>query len=420
MTQPTSEEPTESPESTPQSSFKLRELIWPVYVPSFMLMMAQGTILPTLPIFARDELDTSLLLAGLVVSAREFGLVGMDIPAGILVSKIGPKWTMVMGVAIFGVSAILAGISDNYWYLFGARLIAGGSFAIWSISRFTYLAANVPSTSRGRAAALFGGTARAAGILGPVIGGFAAQEFGIRTPFFIQAGLAGATLIVVLATAHKLREVKRIPAKENPIKGFRIVMASDMRRFLPATIAAVTLQFLRKIREIIPLWGSAIGISEGQIGIILSSASALDTAIFPISGLTMDKLGRRFTVGPAFLLIASSMILLSLASSFALLLGAALLVGMGNGLTSGFVLTLSGDLAPKADPGSFIGVWRLLTDLGGSLSAPSISALAQGTSLSTAALAASGFGIFGFLVVILTMQETLKRKPRGPTKPKAI
>ena len=128
------------------------------------------------------------------MSAREFGLVGMDIPAGILVSKIGPKWTMVIGVAIFGVSAILAGISDNYWYLFAARLIAGGSFAIWSISRFTYLAANVPATSRGRAAALFGGTARAAGILGPVIGGFAAQEFGIRTPFFYSSRLGGGNV----------------------------------------------------------------------------------------------------------------------------------------------------------------------------------------------------------------------------------
>ncbi len=390
---------------TPEN-FRIRSIILTVYIPAFLLMMGQAVILPTLPTFSIDELGASLVLAGLVVSAKDFGTMVFDVPAGMLASRLGLRNSMIIGVLLFMIAAIGAGFSNNYWVLFATRILAGGSFALWSISRFTYMALTIPSSSRGKASAVFGGVGRTAFIVGPLAGGFAAEFIHVRAPFFIQACLAVVTLVIVLYTSRNLQIVSIKQKRHGIMDGFKTFLHGNKRVLVPAAMVAVTLQFQRKMREIFPLWGKAIGLSESDIGTILSISGVADTLMFPISGFAMDNLGRKFTAVPAFLLLASSMAVLYFADGFGLMLFAAVLGGVGNGLTSGFILTMSGDLAPKENPGDFIGVWRLITDGGASAGPLSISAIAQTTSLSLAALVAVGIGLFGALVAIFFMRDT--------------
>ena len=55
---------------------------------------------------------------------------------------------------------------------------------------------------------------------------------------------------------------------------------------------------------------------------------------------------------------------------FSLQLGA-LLLGFGNGLGAGTMMTLGADLAPSRSRGEFIGIWRFIGD-GGSVGGPLI------------------------------------------------
>ena len=43
----------------------------------------------------------------------------------------------------------------------------------------------------------------------------------------------------------------------------------------------------------------------------------------------------------------------------------AMVLAVGNGLSSGILLTLGADVAPKTNPAPFLGSWRTLTDAGG-------------------------------------------------------
>lgn len=43
----------------------------------------------------------------------------------------------------------------------------------------------------------------------------------------------------------------------------------------------------------------------------------------------------------------------------------AVAVGLGNGMSSGVVMTLGADHAPPASRASFLGTWRLVADVGG-------------------------------------------------------
>ncbi len=388
-------------------------LILSLYLPVFLLTLGQGIILPALPGFAADELGASIVLIGLVVSARDFGLMAFDIPAGILTSRLGTHRTMIIGVCFVILSGLIVSVSSEYWMLFVGRFLAGIGFALWSVSRFTYMAIALPVKVRGRVSSTFGGIVRASTVVGPIIGGFTSEFIDIRAPFYIQAGLAVLALILILSLRSKLTndsQVSVVHSDHSILSGIKMLLQGDKRILLPATAVAVLLQFLRKVREIIPIWGNSIGLSESSIGIILSISSSLDFAMFPISGYTMDRFGRKFSVLPAFIFIAASMAVLGFAESFTTLLITTMLAGIGNGLTAGFLLTLSQDLAPSgSEKGSFIGIWRLITDTGGAASPPIITGIVQIFSPFTAAMSGVFIGITGAIIVTLFMRETLVR-----------
>ena len=61
-----------------------------------------------------------------------------------------------------------------------------------------------------------------------------------------------------------------------------------------------------------------------------------------------------------------------------------MVLGVGNGLSSGILLTLGADVAPRDDPAPFLGSWRTLTDAGGAITPLIVSGLTAAFSLALA------------------------------------
>lgn len=414
------EKPEARPTSHGRSSVRstIRALVWSVYVPSFLLSVGQGILIPVLPGFAKQEMAATIGLIGVVIAARHIGTMIFDVPAGILVTRLGLRRTMLGGVILFGIAAVWAGISPNVTSLIAARLLAGVSFALWSISRHTYIASAVPIDVRGRALSLFGGISRIATILGQLLGGVLAEYVGIRVPFFAQAAVAVLTLVVVLATTKNMTEPARSKARHNVFAELGTVVKRHRRDFATAGVAAVSLQFLRAGREfLIPVWGGELGLGEAKIGYIATASFAIDSMLFPIVGYSMDKWGRKSTGLPAFVVLALAIALIPLTGSFGALLAVGLLAGLGNGLSSGFVLIMGTDLSPKENPGEFLGVWRLISDTGGASGPIAIGGIAQIVTLGVASLATAGVGVFGTLMLIFVVKETMTRTSRRTVVP---
>jgi len=394
----------------------VRSLIWSVYAPSFLLSIGQGILIPVLPGFAKEEMAASIGLIGLVVAARYIGTMIFDVPAGILVGRIGLRKTMTAGVLLFGIAAIWAGMSPNFSSLMAARLLAGASYALWSISRHSYIAAVVPMDVRGRALALFGGLSRIATILGPLIGGILAEFVGIRVPFFAQATVAIFTLLMILVTAKNMVEPQQTGMRRNVFKELGSVISTHRSDFATAGVAAIALQFLRSGREfLIPVWGEEIGLGKDQIGYIATISFAVDSMMFPLVGYSMDRWGRKSTGIPAFLVLGMAIALIPQTGTFGALLAVGLLAGLGNGLSSGFVLITGTDLSPKNNPGGFLGVWRFISDTGGASGPVAIGGLAQIVTLGVASLATAGIGAFGAFMLIFIVKETMTRTPTRVT-----
>ena len=69
----------------------------PVYVPTALLGFAEGLLLPTLPAFALS-FDVSFAVASLVLAAAGIGTLIADLPAGMLLGRVGLKPTMLLSL----------------------------------------------------------------------------------------------------------------------------------------------------------------------------------------------------------------------------------------------------------------------------------------------------------------------------------
>ncbi len=180
-------------------------------------------------------------------------------------------------------------------------------------------------------------------------------------------------------------------------------------------LAAASLSAVRSARQVVlPLWGFSIGLDAQTIALVVGISGAIDFALFYASGQVMDRFGRLWAALPAMVLMGLGFIALAfthdLDSSAMWFAMFAAVLGVGNGLSSGILLTLGADVAPKSDPAPFLGSWRTLTDAGGAISPLLVSAITAVSSLSIATGAAGVVGLLGALAFVRWVPRFV---PRG-------
>ena len=123
----------------------------------------------------------------------------------------------------------------------------------------------------------------------------------------------------------------------------------------------------------------------------------------------MDRWGRKYAYVPSFLLQSFGMAMVPFAGDFGWLLVVSLVIGLGNGLGSGTMMTLGADLAPTESRGEFLGLWRFVGDFGSAGGPLVVGHIAQIAGLSTAPLIVAGIGLLGAAILGTLVPETLKR-----------
>jgi MFS family permease len=365
-------------------------------------------LIPTLPLFAK-EFATSYGWIGLVLAAEGVGRILGDIPAGFLLMRIGRNRSMVVGIllVVASVAALYGSSSAVQVVLF--RLIAGVGNATWNVSRHAYLAEATATYERGRAIAIFGGVNRIGSFVGPAVGGLVGAGFGLRMPFVLYTILASGACLVSAITVDKEQSRSTRP------RSFRIgeTLRQNWRVLLSAGSGQFCAQAVRAGRNvIIPLYGAdVIGLDIREVGLILSLASFVDMSMFYPAGIIMDRKGRKFAMVPCFAIQAVGMALIPSSDGFWGLLAATTLIGFGNGIGSGTMMTLGADLAPKESMGEFLGLWRLVGDGGHAGSPLIVGALSDFAGLTPATYVIAMIGLMSSAIFAIGVPETLRGRP---------
>ena len=164
----------------------MREMIGAVYLPSFLSAMAQHAIMIMLPLYAL-QFEDGAALAAMMLGSRGLGVMLADLPAGMLVSRIGDKSVMIVGLTLLIVVTGAAALFDSALALIIVALGSGIGTGLWTMARLVYVTDNVAFEQRGRVIAVMAGVQRASALIGPAVAGISVLALGYSTTFMIFA-----------------------------------------------------------------------------------------------------------------------------------------------------------------------------------------------------------------------------------------
>ncbi|MBK5222633.1 MAG: MFS transporter [Acidimicrobiia bacterium] len=391
----------------------LRSLTATVYLPALLFAIGQGAVIPIVALTA-DDLGASAALAGLIVAVRGIGTMAFDIPAGALIGRLGERRAMALGTGILGVALVGCVLSPGPYVFAGFMFVMGCGWSLWLLARLTYVSEVMPFHLRGRALSTLGGVQRIGNFIGPFIGAVAIVAIGLDGAYLVHIALAVAGLIVMMAVPDPHAAAQAVAHHHLPVMQ---ILRDHGHVFRTAGVGATCLSVLRSSRHaIVPLWGTHIGLDAAQVSVIFGISSAMDMTLFYPVGLLSDRLGRRAVAVPCLTILSIGFAAVPFTDSFAQLAAAGIVMGIGNGLGSGIVMTLGADYAPPAGRASFLGVWRLVSDIGqagGPLVAAGVTAVAT---LGAASGAVGLLRLLGAGVFVVALPPPYDEDPR-PARP---
>jgi MFS family permease len=400
--------------SSPEALISRRNLLLAVYLPTALLAFGQGILLVTIPVYAAS-LGIAYTAVSVITAAAAIGTLVTDVPAGVVLQRIGLRRSMLIGSGMVVTGSLALALPMSVEAMVVLRVMAGIGTALWGLSRHAFIAQSIPVAQRGRAIAMFGGINRVGTFGGPILGGFVATGAGIRFSF-VAAGVLGLFALIAAVRFIPDDAGHLVRKKGDARQRWKVVGATIREHRADLTAAGIAQLFAQMIRQgrqlLVPLIGTQqLGLSAAEVGTVITISAIVDMSMFFPAGFVMDRFGRKFASVPSFAIMALGILLVPFADSFWTLAGAGIVIGLGNGLGSGSMMTLGADLSPPGATGEFLGVWRLIGDLGAVLGPIAVGVVADQLGLRDSAYVLAAAGLASSLILLLLVKETRA----GPT-----
>jgi MFS family permease len=332
-----------------------------VYLPALLYGIGQGAIAPVVALSA-THLGASVAVAGLVVAAAGLGQVIGDIPAGALTNRIGERSAMLAATILVSFALAACLVVPNVWGLAVAIGCTGLAGAVWGLARQAYLSEAVPIELRARALSTLGGVQRIGSFIGPFLGAGAMKFLGTDGAYWVHlvAAVLACLVLVSLPDVEHRRGRGPVAAQST-----WVVIRDHFPVLRTLGVGALLVGAVRASRQVvIPLWALHIGLDAQTTSVIFGLSGAVDMLLFYPAGSVMDRLGRKWVAVPSMIVLGLAHLLLPLTHTATTLIAVALLMGIGNGLGAGVIMTLGADASPPVGRAQFLGAFRLFADTG--------------------------------------------------------
>lgn len=375
-------------------AFKISSLNLPVFAPSLLFGIGEGSLLPIIPASAQ-ALGADLPTAGVITGLVMVGTLVADIPAARLINIIGERKAMLLAAFIGGLGVLVSLLATSLWLLGAGMFLLGASVAVFGLARHSFLTEAVPYSHRARSLSILGGVFRAGHFFGPMLGALLITLFDIQAVYWsavIFSSLAALVLVFV--------KPDFMPDTPETTKGATWIVAKrESKKLATLGVVSAIMGGLRTARIVgLPLWALHIGLSPAATALYIGIAGALDLALSYSSGQIMDRFGRRWSALPTLLGLSLTFSLLTIATDPTTFLAVALAMSLANGVGSGIILVIGSDLAPAGQRNEFLASYRLLVDAGVAATPIVIASITAVFGLAIAMFWLTGTGIIGAIM----------------------
>jgi MFS family permease len=381
-------------------------------ITGFIVSLGQGLISPILPLYALS-FGVTVAMVGLLIASSSVARVFLDIPAGLVSERVGVKRFMIMGLVTVAVSALISGAAVNYWMLLLGLVLQGVGSAIYLTVSYIAISRVVPRQKRGRHMSLYISLQFLGASSGPILGGIVAQLFGLNVPFFFYAAFVLVSIPVLWSVVHKAEvESNEVPQKRIELGQIESILQNYTLMAINFALLAISLLRNGLLLTIVPLFAiNELELSPSLLGTILTLSAVANFLPLLPAGTLSDKVGRKVFMLASLLLSAGIIVLLPFtndALSFTALMVA---LGFALGLTGSIGAWVT-DVAPPAQLGTAMGVFRTVGDIG-SLLGPIVLTLLLGPT--------TIIGALPFLVtaMVLLAATAIVSRARDPARARA-
>ncbi|MDP2719506.1 MAG: MFS transporter, partial [Dehalococcoidia bacterium] len=330
-------------------------------------------------------------------------------------------------------SSLGMALSTEFWQLIVFRFLLGVSSAIHVVTAQIALADLSTTETRAQYLSLHSGSRQVGNSLGPAFGGFVAQFFGLRAPFYVYAGM---TVLASLWTYFFIPETSsKQPVTELPGRPVQPAFPEGSHKHInnsttlsviktlvrDSSFLLITLVVIGNFiaasggqQTILPLYGhSILGMTEGQLGLAMTLIAITTLVTVFMVGWLSDKVGRKVVIVPGVIGLAVSLTLFGLSKSIWMFMAAAVVMGLSRGIGGSIPAAYAADIAPPGQFGITLGLFRTFGDVGFFLGPILMGWLADtSNSLSVPLFATTGFLIAGAILFGLFARETVQKNNR--------
>ena len=350
---------------TPSSGKPLLVLFLTVFVD----LLGFGLIIPVLPIFALD-LGASSFMIGIIAASYSFMQFMFAGFWGGLSDKFGRRPIILISTLIMTVAYLIFGFSSSIVWLLVSRLLAGFGGANISAAQAFISDISAPeqrAKNFGKIGAAFG----LGFIIGPPLGGWLKDDFGIEWVGYVAAGIALLNfLLAYFLLPESLPSESRSDSLQikNPFVG----LATGMKRPVIRELLIINLIFIiafsmMQITSTI-MWEGHFGLNSKQIGYVFGFIGLLAITIQgTLLGWFNRKLGERklLTLGNVLVAIGLlSMPYVPVELFVPLELICLVFLSMGNAFLGPTISSLLSKNTSKQEQGFILGVAQSSGSLG--------------------------------------------------------
>lgn len=353
---------------------------------------------------------------GLISSCYFFGYTGMQIPAGILVDKLGKKKVLIPGFILFGLAAVMISMSQSISTIYIASVFAGIGCGSYYGSAYSLSSESIPEEKRGLSTAIINSGSAVGMGLGLIGSSLIVKQMGMpwQTMMYICIVAIIAMLvifIVVIKPEEKTVKVVKETEEEVPVEKTKM----DVKKLFSLKMITAYLLYFGTcygyymvvtwlpsfLQEERGFQGLAIGFSSALVAF-----SAIPGALF-FSRLSDKHRNKKITFIFGLEIAAALMLLLTvLAPSSGILLVALILYGLlGKLAVEPIIISYIADSASKENYGTTFGVFNFF-GMSSSVIAPALTGFISDNTGSKI----MGFYISAIILVITTISFVMVNK----------
>src|SRR5215210_211192 len=177
-----------------------------VSVATFMLLLDITVVNTALPAIEED-LGASFTDLQWVVDAYTLTLAAVVLTAGSLADRLGRRRVFALGLGLFSIASLVAGLASDPTFLNIARGVQGvGGAAMFAVS-LSLIAQEFPAgRERGMAMGVYGATIGLAVAFGPLVGGVIVDSLGWEWIFFLNVPIGVAAIAISYLRVRESRD----------------------------------------------------------------------------------------------------------------------------------------------------------------------------------------------------------------------